>query len=245
MESSDRSSSELPAVKAGAARDSRESDAMQVVASAVGEVASEDARLVTAAQEGDRQAYARLFEKYRGPAYSIAYRLLGRREDALDTVQEAFTKAFSGLTTFRGGSSFKTWLFRIVTNCSLDLRRSRSVRQAVSLDNEQGPDPPNLRRDGQEPSVPAEQREMKMKIDAALGAIPESNRTAFVLFAVKGVSYRDIAEILNISIGTVMSRIFYARQKLQKILTGEEVGPAEGEPARRQSRVASKRKDRT
>ena len=196
---------------------------MRRVFSAVGEVASEDAKLVRAAQEGDRQAFGRLFDKYRKTAYQIAYRLLGRREDALDAVQESFVKAFVALATFRGGASFKTWFFRIVTNCSLDLRRSRSVRLAVSLDGEQAPPVPGPERDGQ-PGRRIEQRELKERIDAALGAIPEANRTAFVLFAIEGISYREIAEILNISIGTVMSRIFYARQKLQRILSGQDGG---------------------
>jgi RNA polymerase sigma-70 factor (ECF subfamily) len=200
----------------------RESDAMRRVADQVGEVASEDARTVSDAREGDRQAFARLFEKYRGPAYHIAFRLLGRREDALDAVQEAFGRAFAALATFRGGASFKTWFFRIVTNCSLDLRRSRAIRQTASLDAEGAPATPDAKAGADQPWRSLERRELKERIDAALGAIPESNRTAFVLFAIEGVSYREIAEILNISIGTVMSRIFYARQKLQRILSGRE-----------------------
>lgn len=210
------------------------SDAMRRVASQVGEVASEDARLVGAAQEGDRDAFSRLFEKYRGSAYNIAYRFLGRRDDALDAVQEAFGKAFAALETFRGGASFKTWFYRIVTNCSLDLRRARAVRKAGSLDHENSPEPPSRSHEGDPPDEVAERRELKERIDAALAAIPETNRAAFVLFAIEGVSYKDIAEILNISIGTVMSRIFYARQKLQKILTAEGQGPTPpDEPAER------------
>ena len=189
-------------------------------ASQISEVASEDARLVAAAQGGDRQAFARLFEKYRTPSYHIAYRLLGHQQDALDVVQESFIKAFVGLEKFRGGSSFKTWLFRIVTNCSLDRRRSRLVRKSGSLDIEEAPDPPDRSHDSDEPWRNLERQELKIRIDAALASIPENNRTAFVLFAIEGVSYREIAEILNISIGTVMSRIFYARQKLQQILSG-------------------------
>ena len=200
------------------------SEAMQRVASQLGEVASEDARLVGKAQEGDREAFGRLFEKYRRPAYHIAYRLLGNRADALDSVQEAFAKAFAGLGTFRGGSSFKTWFYRIVTNCSLDLRRSRAVRKAATLDGDGALQAPSHRSDDREPSRPAEIRELKRQIDAALVAIPEANRTAFVLFAIEGISYREIADILNISIGTVMSRIFYARQKLQQILSGQDEG---------------------
>lgn len=214
MDTEERYSAEMPK-KSGGAR--RESEALRRVFSAVSEVASEDAKLVGSAQEGDRQAFARLFEKYRQPAYGIAYRLLGRREDALDAVQEAFVKAFVALATFRGGASFKTWFFRIVTNCSLDLRRSRVIRQTMPLESAGA-------QAGQaaQPGQGLERRELKARIDAALAEIPEANRTAFVLFAIQGVSYREIAEILNISIGTVMSRIFYARQKLQKILSQQE-----------------------
>lgn len=197
-------------------------DAMRRVADQVEEVASEDARLVAAAKDGDREAFARLFGKYRDPAYHIAYRLLGNREDALDAVQEAFIKAFGALESFRGGASFKTWFFRIVTNASLDLRRARKVRQSASLDNEDAPPQENPRSEGQRPERVAERHELKERIDRALAAIPETNRTAFVLFAIEGVSYREIAEILSISIGTVMSRIYYARQKLQRILAPQD-----------------------
>ncbi|NLX60266.1 MAG: RNA polymerase sigma factor [Phycisphaerae bacterium] len=223
MESSQQKGSE--ASEAGRPAPRRVSEAMQRVASQVGEVASEDARLVGQAQEGRREAFSRLFEKYRGPAYQIAYRLLGNGDDALDAVQEAFMKAFAGLQAFRGGASFKTWFYRIVTNCSLDLRRSRAVRKAAPLDGDEPPQIPSTRSDDREPSRPAEMKELKNRIDEALAEIPETNRTAFVLFAVEGVSYRDIAEILNISIGTVMSRIYYARQKLQQILSESQDGP--------------------
>ncbi len=185
------------AAKRAAAR--REEDELSRV---VGEVASEDARLVAAAQEGDREAFARLFEKYRGPAYQIAYRFLGRREEALDVVQDAFGKAFRALRTFRGGAGFKTWFFRVVTNRALDVRRSRGVRLAGSSDGAA--------------------EDVKARLETALEAIAEENRTAFVLFAAGELSYREIAEVLNISNGTVMSRIFYARRKMQAVLTGEK-----------------------
>jgi len=220
MEAGNASNSRRPHESPGAARGP--SEAMQRVADQVGEVASEDARLVSAARDGDREAFARLFQKHRGTAYGIAYRFMGRRDDALDVVQEAFTKAFAALETFRGGASFKTWFFRIVTNCSLDMRRSRAVRRTASLDADDALPQPSQRSDADEPPDVAERHELKERIDAALAAIPETNRTAFVLFALEGISYKEIAEILNISIGTVMSRIFYARQKLQRILSGQD-----------------------
>jgi RNA polymerase sigma-70 factor (ECF subfamily) len=190
------SGAESPAKRATARREEDE------LTRAVGEVASEDARLVASAQEGDREAFARLFEKYRGPAYQIAYRFLGRREEALDVVQDGFCKAFRALRTFRGGAGFKTWFFRVVTNRALDVRRSREVRQAGTSDGAAD--------------------ELKSRLEAALEAVAEENRTAFVLFAVGNLSYREIAEVLNISIGTVMSRIFYARRKMQAVLAGEK-----------------------
>lgn len=200
----------------------RDSNAMLRAAREISEVASEDARLVSEAQSGRRQAFARLFEKYRDTSYQIAYRFLGHQQDALDVVQESFTKAFVGLEKFRGGSSFKTWLYRIVTNSSLDRRRSRMVRKSASLDVDDAPDPPDHSHESDQPWQNLQRQELKGLIDDALASIPENNRTAFVLFAVEGVSYREIADILNISIGTVMSRIFYARQKLQRILAGHE-----------------------
>jgi len=208
------SGAESPAKRAAVRREEGE------LSRAVGEVASEDARLVAAAQEGDRAAFGRLFEKYRGPAYQIAYRFLGRREDALDVVQDAFSKAFRAMRTFRGGAGFKTWFYRVVTNRALDVRRSRGVRQAGSLDAAAA-EPADPRADSG-PSQKIEDAELKARLEAALEAIAETNRTAFVLFAVGDLSYREIAEVLNISVGTVMSRIFYARRKLQAILSGEK-----------------------
>jgi RNA polymerase sigma-70 factor, ECF subfamily len=179
-----------------------------------------DEQLLDRAARGDRQALNELFRRYRLVAYRIAYRLLGNEADALDAVQEAFVKALTHLPSFQGRSSFKTWLLRIVSNASLDLGRQRGRREALSLDA-MGP----KHREDVEPLVAdlsgrdLERAELRRILQRALDHLPDAQRQTFVLHAEAGLSYREVAGTLDISIGTVMSRLYYARQKLRALLT--------------------------
>jgi RNA polymerase sigma-70 factor (ECF subfamily) len=183
-----------------------------------------DAALLDRLARGDRSVLDELFRRYRGVAYRIAYRLLGREADALDAVQDAFVKALTHLDQFRGHSSFKTWLLRIVSNAALDVGRHR--RRDARTPQAPRDDPPDRfgPADLPPPDAELDRADLRAKIDAALSRLPESQRQTFVLHTDGGLSYREVADSLRISIGTVMSRLFYARQKL-KLLLADQVVP--------------------
>jgi RNA polymerase sigma-70 factor (ECF subfamily) len=171
--------------------------------------------------KGDRAALDDLFRRYRSVAYRVAYRLLGREADALDAVQDGFVKALTNLERFRGHSSFKTWLLRIVSNAALDLGRQRKrdarLPQAPPGDQPDRFGPANL----PPPDTELARADLRRRIECALVRLPESQRQTFVLHVDGGLSYREVAESLGISIGTVMSRLFYARQKLKTLLADQ------------------------
>ncbi len=168
---------------------------------------------------GHRDALEELFRRYRGLAYRVTYRLLGNEADALDAVQEGFVKALTHLGGFEGRSSFKTWLLRVVTNAALDLGRERGRREALSLDACTTPDgePPALVTDD-DPARGMERADLRRLLNEALAKLPEAQRRTFVLHTDGELTYREVAEVLGISIGTVMSRLFFARKKLRAYL---------------------------
>ena len=170
---------------------------------------------------GDRQALDELFRRYRQPAYRVAHRLLGNEADALDAVQEGFVKALTHLHGFQGRSSFKTWLLRVVSNAALDLGRQRGRREAVSLDASDHNDLAVSARllSADEAGKGLERADLRSVLDQALHTLSDAQRQTFVLYADAELSYRDVADTLGISIGTVMSRLYYARQKLRAFLT--------------------------
>jgi RNA polymerase sigma-70 factor (ECF subfamily) len=178
-----------------------------------------DEQLLARYDAGHRAALDELFQRYRQLAYRVAYRLLGNEADALDAVQEGFVKVLTHLESFQGRSSFKTWLLRVVSNASLDLGRQRGRRELLSLDvpndNEQDWLPP---AETEDPTHGLERADLRHLLDQALATLPESQRRTFVLHADAELSYREVAEVLGISIGTVMSRLYYARQKLRAYL---------------------------
>lgn len=170
---------------------------------------------------GDRIALDELFKRYRLVGYRIAHRLLGHEADALDAVQNGFVKALRHLDRFRGQSSFKTWFLRIVSNAALDIGRQRKRDARVP----QAPADYQPDRFGPSGLPPADaeiaRADLREKIDAALALLPDTQRQTFVLHVDGELSYREVAETLGISIGTVMSRLFYARQKLKSILADQ------------------------
>ncbi|KPJ77892.1 MAG: hypothetical protein AMK72_01585 [Planctomycetes bacterium SM23_25] len=188
---------------------------------AAAQEAERDAVLVERLREGDTKALDQLFRRHRNAAYGIAFRLVGSRDDALDVVQESFIHVMRGIQAFRGQSSFRTWLYRIVTHAALDYRRWRSHRQAESLDALGALEPAAAGPSQQTPEEEAAERDLRKAIDEALANISEKNRAALVLYALEGMSYKDVADVLDISIGTVMSRIFNARQRLRELLASE------------------------
>lgn len=180
-----------------------------------GESACSDEDLVRRAREGDLEARDELFGRSRDLAYRIAVRLLGQSDDAWDAVQDGFIKAFLHLGEFDGRSRFRTWLLRIVTNAARDVGRRRGRRPTVRLGDSS--------TDGADPSFehdPAQNlhtADLRRKLDAALARLSPQIRESFVLFAEGEMSYKEIAECQGVPIGTVMSRLHFARQKLQRM----------------------------
>jgi RNA polymerase sigma-70 factor (ECF subfamily) len=205
---------------------------MPEATSRAGVAAPDDEALVRRARQGDRPASEELFRRHRGVVYRVAYRLLGHEQDALDAVQDGLLKAFSGLGDFDGRSGFRTWLIRVVTNAAIDLGRKRGRRSTLKAGpagghgQGQGWRTAGAGRDdpypgGPEPPVeddPARglhRDDLRRALDAALDRLSPKLRTTFVLFAEAGLSYKEIAEVQAVPIGTVMSRLHEARQKLQ------------------------------
>jgi RNA polymerase sigma-70 factor, ECF subfamily len=177
-----------------------------------------DEQLLARHSAGDRLALEDLFRRYRQPAYRVAHRLLGNEADALDAVQEGFVKVLTHLSAFQGRSSFKTWLLRVVSNAALDLGRQRGRRGSTEPAADGRPDVDAGPLVWDDPTLGLERSDLRRLIDAALAKLPEPQRQTFVLHVDADLSYREVAEALGISIGTVMSRLYYARQKLRSFL---------------------------
>ncbi|MFL5328431.1 MAG: RNA polymerase sigma factor [Gemmataceae bacterium] len=177
-----------------------------------------DEQLLGRHAAGDRHALDELFRRHRQPAYRVAFRLLGQEADALDAVQEAFIKVITHLDGFERRSSFKTWLMRVVTNAALDLGRKRSRRATLPEMDEGGEvDAGVLTWD--DPTRGLENADLRKALNKALAELPDVQRQTLVLHVEGELSYKEVAEVLGISIGTVMSRLFYARQKLKSALS--------------------------
>lgn len=182
-----------------------------------------DAELLRAVLAGDTTAYRGLVEKYQGRVYAMVYGMLRNREDARDTTQEAFVKAYNSLEKFRLESSFYTWLYRIAMNLSIDLIRKRKRRKTTSFDeaiaSRDGDGGISEVHHGDSPSKSLERKQLYGRIMEALDTLPEDQKQAVLLRELEGLSYREISEVMDIPEGTVMSRLFYARKKLQAILS--------------------------
>jgi RNA polymerase sigma-70 factor (ECF subfamily) len=182
--------------------------------------APSDEQLLARFAWGEREALDTLFQRYRLAAYRVAYRLLSNEADALDAVQDGFVKALTHLPGFEGRSTFKTWLLRVVSNAALDLGRQRARKEGLSLDGLASGDREQLEpANCPDPAAGLERGDLRRLLGRALAELSEAQRQTFVLHAEAGLSYREVAQALGISIGTVMSRLFYARQKLRAYLS--------------------------
>ena len=173
--------------------------------------------LVRAAAGGDTEAFARLVRTYENKIYSLAFRMCGSADDASDIAQEAFLAAWRGLPSFRGDSGFATWLYRLTSNVAIDyLRRQKKQRGDMSLDDEElGLDAVDT---GPGPQDAAERTEVRSVVAAGLQELREGHRQVLVLREIQGLSYEEIADVLEVEMGTVKSRISRARSALRKIL---------------------------
>ncbi len=182
----------------------------------------EDLELLQAVLDGDGTAYQGLVEKYQSRVYSMVYGMLRNREDARDVTQEAFVKAYRNLSTFRLESSFYTWLYRIAMNLTIDFTRKRKRRERAGFDEgiatRDGDGGIAEVHHGDSPSRALERKQLFNRIMAAMEDLPEDQRQVILLREMEGLSYKEISEVMDIPEGTVMSRLFYARKKLQKML---------------------------
>lgn len=171
-----------------------------------------EAILLARSRAGDKAAFGALAERYSSFAIGVAYRMTGNSQLAEDLAQEAFIKAWRKLPQFRGDCSFKVWLGRIVTNTTLDYLRRQNPEQP--LDEATLPAPPAE----EAPLRHLEQEEMRQLVRQAVLSLPAQCRIALILREYEGLSYREISETLDIPMGTVMSRLHYARQLLREKL---------------------------
>ncbi len=184
----------------------------------------EDARWVEQALDGDSQAFEKLFTKHRQRVFGVAWRLLRDEDKALDVVQDAFVKAYEQLEKLRGDSRFFPWIRRIAINLSIDRLRHSKRGVEVSLDEhrvgggEESGGVTVVKSSIESPSRRAELTEFNAAFGVAIQKLSEAHRTVFMLHAAEGLSYKEIAEQLDCNIGTVMSRLFYARKHLQELL---------------------------
>jgi len=193
-----------------------------------------DHDLVQRVQAGDTAAFRALFDKYHRRAFAVAMGVVKNQDDALAAVQEAFVKVHKNIHKFQGSSSFYTWLYRIVMNVSIDHVRRTSRRKSLDFDERALHEESEVAGDGAlvpsvtdaNPGKAALRRELGGAIQAALQELPEHHRAVIVLREIEGMSYEEMAEALEVPKGTVMSRLFHARKKMQAALapylTGEE-----------------------
>jgi RNA polymerase sigma-70 factor, ECF subfamily len=186
-------------------------------------VDQDDAALIERCRAGDVAAFEPLVEKYRQRVWRLAYNTLRDREEAWDVAQEAFIRAYQALPSFRGQSAFYTWLYRIVMNVATDRARSRGAR-GRAFGTERVPEEdwervlPDDNPGDEAPDAAAARREQRQKIVQALDTLPEHHRKIVMLSDLEGLSYREIADTLEIPMGTVMSRLHNARKRLRDAL---------------------------
>ena len=185
--------------------------------------ALDDSALVEQAQRGSYEAFEELVRRYRNDVYSLCYRYVSEREEAWDLSQEVFIKAHRGIKRFRGEAGFKTWILRITANRCKDYYKKRRLKTVALDDASASGDAPAREA---RPDQRLEARELGEAIEQAMAELSEKHRLAFMLREHEGLSYDEMATVMQCSIGTVMSRLHHARKKLQKILL--DTGVVEG-----------------
>jgi len=197
----------------------------------------EDDRWVKECREGDAQAFDRLTLKYQDRVYTLAYRLTGSADDALDVAQDAFLKAFRSLAGFQGASRFYTWLYRIVVNTAMSWRRAGASRPRPLSLGEGDEGGPAVVSSDPDPSEAAQSAEVSRIVGEEIAGLDVEHRAILVLREVEGKDYDEIAGILDCPRGTVKSRLHRARRLLRDRLAPRlpEDGEAGGAQAKRRS----------
>ena len=179
-----------------------------------------DRELIVRAQRGDRPAFTELVERHQRRAFSIALGLVRDEQDALEIVQEAFLRVYRGLDGFNGAASFFTWLYRIVKNLSIDLMRRPAWQRELAgeLAGDHADALFLARLTDAAPEEALDRRELAAVVGRAIDALPPYHRAVILMREVEGMSYEEMAAAAGVSKGTIMSRLFHARRKLQRVL---------------------------
>ena len=182
-----------------------------------------DIDLVARCREGDTQAFNQLVTRHRQRCFAMIYQMVRNEEDAWDLAQDGFVRAWRSLANFRGQSSFFTWLYRIMTNVTLDWLRRKKIQSGQEFDDSIGlpgiaPGAVTAPQATVEPATRLADQEIRVRVDEAIARLSDEHRTVIVMREIDGLEYHEIAEAIGCSIGTVMSRLFYARKKLQTML---------------------------
>lgn len=182
-----------------------------------------DLELVKRCQAGDTRAFDALVTKYRGRVYSMSYHLIQNETEAWDLAQEAFIKAWRGIGSFKLDSGFYTWLYRITHNVCYDWLRKKKIQGDGEFDDSRtehavAAGAETVPQGARQPDQVIGGAELKARIEAAIAKLSPDHRQAILLKEVEGLRYHEIAEVMQCSLGTVMSRLFYARKKLQELL---------------------------
>src|SRR5580693_4212223 len=186
-------------------------------------VAQDDIALVRRCQKGDALAFEQLVIKYRSKVFSMIYGMVQNEQDAWDLAQEGFIKAWRSIHRFKGQASFYTWLYRIVTNVAIDSLRRKGFKKTAEFDDqiaasEVEPGSRTVPTPDPLPHHGLEREEIRQRIEQAISKLSPEHRAVIVMKEIEELQYNEIAEALGCSIGTVMSRLFYARKKLQTLL---------------------------
>ena len=184
---------------------------------------ADDHRLISNSRAGDTAAFGVLVTRYQDRLYNTVFRLVGNTEDARDVVQEAFISAYQSLATFKGDSAFFTWLYRIAINNAISMKRKQRavLRLTGGLGNGVVAEPMD-RSDASQPSRALEMADDERRVHQALGRLSAEHRTVLVLKDMEGRKYEEMAEILEVPIGTIRSRLHRARLEMRDILLQEE-----------------------
>ena len=179
----------------------------------------DDSQWVELAKTGDTVAFDKLVELYHSRIYTLTYQMTSNREDAEDLTQEIFVKAFEALPRFKGRSSFYTWLYRIGINKTINYRKKRNRHRPLSLDAmEQEVKQDERYHDLSSKGSPLRNlslSELQLKLNEAMQGLSEKHRTVVVMHDMQGIPHDEIAKVVGVSVGTVRSRLFYARRQLQ------------------------------
>ena len=180
---------------------------------------NEDTELVALAQKGSTNSFNKLVDKYHSRIYSLTYQMTSNREDAEDLTQEIFIKAFEALPRFKGRSSFYTWLYRIGINKTINYRKKRNRNRPLSieaLDQDITYDEVYTELDSKDsPLRHIGLNELQVKLNEAMQRLSLKHRTVVVMHDIEGIPHDEIAKIVGVSVGTIRSRLFYARRQLQ------------------------------